>query len=80
MTKCDSYKYDEATIKRYERYRAHLCEKYQQKCHTNGCPLARFECYSYQSFRKVLEQAHKSEIKKIAFAMMEEAKKEGYEL
>lgn len=71
---------DEDEIRKYERYRAHLCEKYARKCHGNLCPLAKFGCYDYPSFRAICTYGHKSIIRKVVFAMIEEARREGYEL
>jgi hypothetical protein len=71
---------EDEEIKKYERYRAHLCEKYERKCHGNRCPLAKFGCYNYQSFSAIRVYAHKSFLKRVVFAMIDEARREGYEL
>ena len=37
-------------LQKYERFRRYLCEKYDRKCYTNGCPLAKQFCYIFVSF------------------------------
>ena len=37
-------------LKKYELFRQYLCKKYDYKCYTNGCPLAKQFCYVFVSF------------------------------
>lgn len=37
-------------MQKYEGFRNYLCAKYDRKCLTRKCPLAKFGCYEFFSF------------------------------
>lgn len=64
-------------MKKYEDFRKWLCEKYERKCLTRKCPLAKFGCYEFFSFSMLyrLTVSGRSALIRAANAAM---KSEGY--
>lgn len=68
-----------AELKKYERFRLYLCEKYDRKCYTNGCPLARQYCYIYLSFTDMYHSTVNGRAK-LMKAVREAVESENYNL
>lgn len=67
----------EYKMQKYEDFRNWLCEKYERKCLTRKCPLAKHGCYDYFSFNMMYRctVSHRGTLIRAVNAAM---KSEGY--
>lgn len=66
-------------LKKYELFRQYLCEKYEYKCYTHGCPLAKHFCYIFVSFGEMYRHTVNGR-KKLMDTVHEAVKQENYNL
>lgn len=68
--------------KMLEDYRLHMCEKHTfdgiRKCITTKCPLQKYGCYGYRTFREFYVMNGVGMKRTIMRIMREEMRKEGW--
>lgn len=66
-------------MQKYEGFKQYLCDKYERKCLTRKCPLAKHGCYSFMTFADLYRHTVSGR-KSLMRTVNAVAKQEGYNL
>ena len=72
--------FDISMMKEYERFRSLLCATYERKCLTRKCPLSKYSCYEYMTFKELAADAPRGMKNQIVKRMQEVADEMYYDL